>query len=232
MAAAFDDTTTKSAKTELESARAQIIELKAELELERKLRKKVESIAKRMEKNLIEERRSREAADRLCHELENRVSHQRMEIERIEREMDEERRMLRIAEVIREERVQMKLEDAKLFYEEKMKISEQNDQCRKTGEEDKPIKAAEESVCIEERKKCVSEPPENPHIKRGINGFVEFPRGLRAVGSNKTMELQKNRLKKRSTNDQHIEETSNQQTRFTIPWSAKRALLALINNRT
>lgn len=153
------------------------MELKAELELERKLRKNVESVAKRMAKELAEVRSSRKSAERLCDELEIRVSHHMEEIERIEKEMEEERRMTRIAEVIREERVQMKLEDARLFYEEKMIKLEQS--------EDKPIKVAE-SVCKEERKSRVSEPAENPHIKRGIKGFVEFPRWLRKVGSNKS----------------------------------------------
>lgn len=177
--------TTKSTKLELESARVEIIELTAELELERKMRKKMESLAKKMAKELAEERRIREEAERLCDELGIRVSHQKAEIEKMEREMDEERRTLRVAEVIREERVQMKLEDAKNFYEEKLISLEQNDQCSKA---------------IKERKRWVSE-PENPHIKRGIKGFVEFPRGVRSVGSsnksnrNYKLECQKAQLR-------------------------------------
>lgn len=185
-------------KAELEEARAQIIELKDELEFEHRLRKKMECLTKRMAKELDEEKRAREATERVCEELGNRVSCHKAEIDRIRREMDEERKMMRVAEVLREERVQMKLEDAKIFYEEKL---------LRSGNEEKPIKILEENVgeigegkswvlCENENSaggggfvspvRRVSPEPENPHIKRGIKGSVEFQRVVRALCSNKS----------------------------------------------
>jgi hypothetical protein len=231
-------------ESELEYAQAQIIELKTKLEYERKTRKKAESMNKRLAKELSEERRGREAMGRVCEELAKEISSDKTEISRMKREMEEERKMLRMAEVLREERVQMKLTEAKILFEEKLLELEESKE--KNQLEDNPLGTTnasasdafssfsgkfKQSACndnsgIDSRestsfvssekssacndanadadaivlglKSCnidkggvsfmtnqrkASPEPENPHIKRGIKGFVEFPRVVRAIGS-------------------------------------------------
>lgn len=207
-------------ESELDIARAQIIELKAELEFERKARKKVESMNKRLAKELNEERKGREAIGRVCEELAKEISSDKAEISWMKREIEEERKMLRMAEVLREERVQMKLADAKFLLEEKllelevtkqtqgerpvskMECIDQEDNGRGittsspaaiscTGDSGKLSSGDQKQTCndcnavvssIAIQRKASSE-TENPHIKRGIKGFVEFPRVVRAIGS-------------------------------------------------
>ncbi|XP_059292920.1 uncharacterized protein LOC132046339 [Lycium ferocissimum] len=72
------------------------------------------------------ERKSRELLEDVCNELVKEIEEDKAEIEALENEgarlgeeVEEERRMLQLAEVWREERVQMKLIDAKLILEEK-----------------------------------------------------------------------------------------------------------------
>ncbi|KAJ4837628.1 hypothetical protein Tsubulata_026468 [Turnera subulata] len=236
-------------ETELEIARTQIMELKAELEYERKARKKVETMNKRLAKELAEERRGREALERVCDELAREVSSNKAELDLLKREMEEERKMLRMAEVLREERVQMKLTEAKILFEEKLLQLEGNKQKNEAAttldnhssskreqkdEEDKAPDTATPKVAataifsgkftrlvfsekscddtnsgtdtresitrvvLGEKSSCsdnissassigiqrkASPEPENPHIKRGIKGFVEFPKVVRAIGS-------------------------------------------------
>ncbi|KAF9689151.1 hypothetical protein SADUNF_Sadunf01G0061700 [Salix dunnii] len=230
--------------TELDFSRAEILELKAELEHERKARKKVETMNKRLAKELAEERRGREALERVCEELAREISSDKEEIDHMKREMNEERKMLRMAEVLREERVQMKLAEAKMFFEEKLleligtttqtelhqnsaSMMEQKYQEDKEAEISTPFRAAatlssklnrlvlSEKSCYDNsgadskestrvilssemssfndktrsissmviQRSRASPEPENPHIKRGIKGFVEFPRVIRAIGS-------------------------------------------------
>ncbi|KAB5573389.1 hypothetical protein DKX38_000583 [Salix brachista] len=229
--------------TELDFSRAQILELKAELEHERRARKKVETMNKRLAKELAEERRGREALERVCEELAREISSDKEEIDHMKREMNEERKMLRMAEVLREERVQMKLAEAKMFFEEKLleligtttqtevhqnsaSRLEQKYQEDKEAEISTPFRAAailssklnrlvlSEKSCYDNsgadskesarvilsempsfndktrsissmviQRSRASPEPENPHIKRGIKGFVEFPRVIRAIGS-------------------------------------------------
>ncbi|KAJ0104636.1 hypothetical protein Patl1_17402 [Pistacia atlantica] len=169
-------------ETELDIARAQIIELKAELDYERKARKKVESLNKRLAKELAEERRGREAMETVCEELAREISSDKEEIDRMKRDMEEERKMLRMAEVLREERVQMKLSDAKMLLEEKLIELEETKRDKIPG----LISRASSSSGNLSGKFSSEEPSteaENPHIKRGIKGFVEFPRVVRAIGS-------------------------------------------------
>ncbi|XVF53175.1 hypothetical protein PTKIN_Ptkin05aG0079300 [Pterospermum kingtungense] len=106
--------------SEFDISRAQIIDLKAELEYERKARKKAESVNKKLARQLGEERRAREALERVCEELAREISLHKSELDRIKREFEEERKMLRMAEVLREERVQMKMSEAKILFEEKL----------------------------------------------------------------------------------------------------------------
>ena len=195
--------------SELDIARAQIIELKAELEFERKARKKVESMNKRLAKELNEERRGREAMERVCEELAKEISSDKAEISWMKREIEEERKMLRMAEVLREERVQMKLAEAKFLLEEKLlelevtkqtQLSQEDNRrgIRTTsapaaiccGESARLFSSDQKIICNDsnavptmEIQRRASPETENPHIKRGIRGFVEFPKVVRAIGS-------------------------------------------------
>ncbi|XP_042506601.1 protein BRANCHLESS TRICHOME [Macadamia integrifolia] len=220
--------------SELINVRAQIAELRSELELERKARKKVESMNKRLAKELLEERRGREAVERVCEELAKEMELDKAEINRVRREMEEERRMLRMAEVLREERVQMKLTEAKILFEEKLLELEldftkpkRSFQFRspspspvdeaKTEEEESSNRTRKEvatsitspgcgsylknshisnstklscfdnvggrsTSTVNQNHRKASPEVENPHIQRGIKGFVEFPRVVRAIG--------------------------------------------------
>ncbi|XP_075517906.1 protein BRANCHLESS TRICHOME-like [Primulina tabacum] len=197
-------------ESELEMAKAQINELKGELECERKELKKMESLNKRLAKELSEERKGRESLERVCGELAKEISSDKGEIVRLKKGIEEERKMLRLAEVIREERVQMKLAEAKILLEEKFTELEV---AKKMGAEPSLSSSSEakQEAGIDNQETHVhtmaviqkrsSPEAENPHIKRGIKGFVEFPRVVRAIGrrsskhlSNK-LECQKAQLK-------------------------------------
>ncbi|KAL2547573.1 Protein BRANCHLESS TRICHOME [Forsythia ovata] len=211
-------------ESELQVARGQIVRLKAELECEHKARKKMESLNKRLARELSEERKGREALERVCQDLAKEISFEKAEFDSMKKEMEEERKMLRVSEVIREERVQMKLTEAKFLLEEKLleledtkTIQIESSSFKKEGKNqendidhhqittasgvtnrglktldklrfvlaDKPGCSNTEnngklhSMVIQRR---ASPEPENPHIKRGIKGFVEFPKVVRAIG--------------------------------------------------
>ncbi|KAJ4777677.1 Protein BRANCHLESS TRICHOME [Rhynchospora pubera] len=150
--------------------------LKAELEYERKMRRKVESLNQVMLMELAEERKAREEAE------------QRYKL--LEGEVEEERRMLRIAELWREERVQVKLSEAKLLMEEKMReITELiylEEAVRKAEEVGPTEQGGHEEGRISQQKKEA----ENPHIKRGIKGFVEFPKAIRVQAKEPRIDLE------------------------------------------
>ncbi|KAA8525086.1 hypothetical protein F0562_007050 [Nyssa sinensis] len=134
----------------------------------------------------------------------------------MKKEMEEERKMLRMAEVLREERVQMKLKEAKLLLEQKIlelevtkqtQIEPSNSKMDPKNQIEAASTASDSDGISGEAKRCVvgeksacnsdnnvivhsmavqrkaSPEPENPHIRRGIKGFVEFPRVARAIGS-------------------------------------------------
>ncbi|KAM0046313.1 putative protein BRANCHLESS TRICHOME [Helianthus debilis subsp. tardiflorus] len=174
-------------ESELDTAKAQIMELKAQLEYERKARKKVEFLNKKLAKEVCGEKKEREAMEKVCEQLAGELASSKSETSRLKMEMEEERKMLRVAEVLREERVQMKLSEAKFILEEKlseleirkMTHNKNNDQEQEEPENRNVISG--NSMKLQGRK--VSLEPENPHIKRGIRGFVEFPRVVRAIGS-------------------------------------------------
>lgn len=84
------------------------------------------SSAKQQTQSYEMERKARELMEDACSELTREVEEDQAEVEllrreclRMREEMEEERRMLQMAEVWREERVQMKLSDAKLALENK-----------------------------------------------------------------------------------------------------------------
>ncbi|KAI3822074.1 hypothetical protein L1987_09655 [Smallanthus sonchifolius] len=173
--------------SELETAKAQIMELKAQLEYERKERKRAESLNKKLTKKVLGERKEREALEKVCEELAGELTSSKSDISRLKMEMEEERKMLRVAEVLREERVQMKLSEAKIILEEKIseleitKMTLKNDDQEQEGIDQSRNVVSRNSMKLQGRKASLE--PENPHIKRGIRGFVEFPRVVRAIGS-------------------------------------------------
>jgi hypothetical protein len=114
--------------------------MKDELEEERKVRRRLEISNRKMTKDLVEanmatakalheleaERKNRQLMEDVCDELAREIGDDKQEREELKREservrdeLEEERRMLQLAEVWREERVQMKLSEAKVALEEK-----------------------------------------------------------------------------------------------------------------
>ncbi|KAI4308011.1 hypothetical protein L6164_031130 [Bauhinia variegata] len=125
---------------EHEKIRAYIDDVKTELNRERKNRQRIEIVnsklvneladaklsAKRYMQDYEKERKARELIEEVCDELAKEIGEDKAEVEALKREsmklreeVEEERKMLQMAEVWREERVQMKLVDAKVALEEK-----------------------------------------------------------------------------------------------------------------
>ncbi|KAJ0044626.1 hypothetical protein Pint_04149 [Pistacia integerrima] len=117
-----------------------IDDLKGELNRERKNRQRVEIVnskfvneladakfaAKRYMQDYEKERKARELIEEVCDELAKEIGEDKSEVEALKRdsmklreEAEDERKMLQMAEVWHEERVQMKLVDAKGPLEEK-----------------------------------------------------------------------------------------------------------------
>ncbi|XP_057455943.1 uncharacterized protein At5g41620-like [Lotus japonicus] len=116
-----------------------------ELKVEKKLRRQTErlnkKIAKEManvkashlkaSKELEREKRAKEILEQICDELANGIGEDRAQVEELKREsakvreeVEKEREMLQLADVLREERVQMKLSEAKYQFEEKNDVLE------------------------------------------------------------------------------------------------------------
>ncbi|XP_042407758.1 uncharacterized protein LOC121997427 [Zingiber officinale] len=125
---------------EHEKVRAVIEAMKADLDRERKKRQRIEIVhsklvnelaeAKMTAKKLLQdyenECKARVLVEEVCDELAKEIGEDKAEIEalkvevmKMREEVEEEKRMLQMAEVWREERVQMKLMDAKLTLGEK-----------------------------------------------------------------------------------------------------------------
>ncbi|KAI3466247.1 hypothetical protein Pfo_022910 [Paulownia fortunei] len=125
---------------EHEKIRAIIDDIKADLSREKKNRQRLEIVnsklvneladaklsAKRYLQEYEKERKARELLEEVCDELAKEIGEDKAEVEALKREsmklreeVEEERKMLQMAEVWREERVQMKLVDAKVMLEEK-----------------------------------------------------------------------------------------------------------------
>ncbi|XP_054818001.1 uncharacterized protein LOC129317676 [Prosopis cineraria] len=124
---------------EHEKIRVYIDDIKAELTRERKSRQRTEIVNSRLVNELADaklsikrymqdyenERRDRILIEKVCGELVNEIGEDKAEVEALKRESMklreevEEKKMLQMAEVWREERVQMKLKDAKVALEEK-----------------------------------------------------------------------------------------------------------------
>ncbi|KAL5223759.1 hypothetical protein ABZP36_010398 [Zizania latifolia] len=188
---------TVSSATERELCARRVRELRAELELERRMRRKAEALNEVLAAELVEERRRSGAAEAECRRLREDVGDMRAEVERALEEIDEERRMLHVAELWREERVQMKLADAKAAMEERLReiagaeltssaaaaIADGNKTSSSptTCKSSPTVQHAQQSQAASgqlHRREVTG--GENPHISRGIKGFVEFPRAVRA----------------------------------------------------
>ncbi|XP_021720534.1 centrosomal protein of 83 kDa-like isoform X2 [Chenopodium quinoa] len=125
---------------EQERIREAVSSLARELEIERKLRRQAERLNKKLGmeladtkahfstalKELDSEKRAREILEQTCDELARGIGEERVEVEELKREsakareeVEKERQMLQLADVLREERVQMKLSEARYEYEEK-----------------------------------------------------------------------------------------------------------------
>ncbi|XP_073016673.1 uncharacterized protein [Primulina eburnea] len=125
---------------EHEKIRAIIEDMKADLSVEKKNRQRLEMVnsklvnglsdakllAKRYKHAYEKEQEARELIEEVCNELAKEIGDDRAEVEtakmeslKLQEEVEEERKMLQMAEVWREERVQMKLVDAKVMLEEK-----------------------------------------------------------------------------------------------------------------
>ncbi|CAL0329018.1 unnamed protein product [Lupinus luteus] len=115
-----------------------------ELEVEKKLRRQTERLNKKIAKEMANvkashlkaseelqrEKRAKEIMEQICDELargigEDRAQAQELKIESAKvREVEKEREMLQLADVLREERVQMKFPEAKYQFEEKNAVLE------------------------------------------------------------------------------------------------------------
>ncbi|KAL5808707.1 hypothetical protein ACOSQ3_029398 [Xanthoceras sorbifolium] len=119
---------------------AAIESIAGELEVEKKLRRRFESLNKKLGKELAEtkasllkavkelesEKRARVVIEQVCDELARDVDVDDAEVEELKREsaivceeVEKEREMMQLADVLREERAQMKLSEAKHQLEEK-----------------------------------------------------------------------------------------------------------------
>lgn len=125
---------------ERERIRESISSIAAELEVEKKLRRQSERLNKKLGKELADtkahlskalkelesEKRARDILEQVCDELASGIGEDRAEVEvmkreseKVREEVEKEREMLHLADVLREERVQMKLSEAKYHFEEK-----------------------------------------------------------------------------------------------------------------
>ncbi|KAL6905342.1 hypothetical protein ACP4OV_002943 [Aristida adscensionis] len=203
--------------SELELCVERIRELRAELEFERRMRRKAEAMGEALAAELAEERRRGEAAEAECRALREEAGAARAELGRALDEVEEERRMLRVAELWREERVQMKLADARAAMEEKLREVDDALAAAAAAELHASAVSVNRSSCGSSSPVGKSSPTrslhghqspsrsqhghlhrreaaggENPHIRRGIKGFVEFPRAVRVRPREERVDLVSN----------------------------------------
>ncbi|XP_017981945.1 PREDICTED: uncharacterized protein At5g41620 [Theobroma cacao] len=132
-------------RKERERIRDAIACIAEELEVEKKLRRQTERLNKKLGKELADtkeslskatkelesEKRAKEILEQVCDELARGIGEDRATVEELKREsakvreeVEKEREMLQFADVLREERVQMKLSEAKYHFEEKNAVVE------------------------------------------------------------------------------------------------------------
>ncbi|GAA0149467.1 hypothetical protein LIER_08628 [Lithospermum erythrorhizon] len=195
---------------EHEKVRSVLDDLKSDLHRERKNRQRLEIVNSKLVNELSEaklsvkryvhdfekERRSRELIEEVCDELAKKISEDKAEIEdlkieqmRFREEVDEERKMLQMAEVWREDRVQMKLVDAKVILEDKFSqmnllISNLESFLRLKGmdlgaeeiRKAEMLRQAAGAVSIQEIREFTYEPPNLDDILEDVN-YCEFSEG-------------------------------------------------------
>ncbi|KAI4334201.1 hypothetical protein L6164_018920 [Bauhinia variegata] len=132
-------------RRERENVRNAIKHLAEELEAEKKLRRQTERFNKKIAKEMANikashlkvsrelerEKRAKEILEQISDELARGIGEDRAQVEELKREsakvreeVEKEREMLQLADVLREERVQMKLSEAKYQFEEKNAVLE------------------------------------------------------------------------------------------------------------
>ncbi|KAL3639965.1 hypothetical protein CASFOL_014933 [Castilleja foliolosa] len=195
---------------EHEKVRAIIDDMKSDLTREKKSRQRLEMVnsklvndladaklsAKRYMQEYEKERKARELIEEVCDELAKEISEDKAEAKALNREstrlveeVEEERKMLQMAEVWREERVQMKIVDAKVMLEEKYVqmneliagleslLGSRNSNSDSTSEE---IKKAEflvqvaRSVSMQDVRELTYEPPNPDDIFSVFGDVVNF----------------------------------------------------------
>ncbi|KAI4388362.1 hypothetical protein MLD38_000696 [Melastoma candidum] len=130
-------------RREHEKIRAFLDDMKSDLSQEKKNFQRLEIVnsklvnelagaklsMKRLMQEYEKERKTRALVEEVCDELAKEIGDDKSEVEalkkelmKLQEEVDEERKMLQMAEVWREERVQMKLVDAKVALEEKYSL--------------------------------------------------------------------------------------------------------------
>ncbi|KAK9093585.1 hypothetical protein Syun_028496 [Stephania yunnanensis] len=123
-----------------ERVRAAVETIAGDLEVEKKLRRRSESLNKKLGVELAEtkaalskvveelqsEKKARRIMEEVCDELSQgigddkaKVEEMKRESEKVREEVEKEREMLQLADLLREERLQMKLSEAKYQFEEK-----------------------------------------------------------------------------------------------------------------
>ncbi|CAH8353647.1 unnamed protein product [Eruca vesicaria subsp. sativa] len=151
---------------EHEKVRAIIDDMKDDINREKKARLKLESVNLKLVNELADsklavkrhmhdyqkEKKARELIEEVCDELAKEIEEDKAEIDalksesmNLQEEVDDERRMLQMAEVWREERVQMKLIDAKVALEEK--YSQMN---KLVGDMEAFLKSRNATTCVKE----------------------------------------------------------------------------------
>ncbi|RYQ97784.1 hypothetical protein Ahy_B08g093863 isoform B [Arachis hypogaea] len=132
-------------RRERERIREAITSIAQDLEVEKKLRRQTEKLNKKIaremagakasylkvSKDLEREKRAKEILQQVCDELAKGIGEDREQVEKLKREsakvrqeVEKEREMLQLADILREERVQMKLSEAKYQFEEKNALLE------------------------------------------------------------------------------------------------------------
>ncbi|KAK4744110.1 hypothetical protein SAY87_010422 [Trapa incisa] len=202
-------------RREHEKIRAFIDDMKSELNQERKSRQRMEIVnsklvdelaeaklsAKRFMQEYEKERKTREMVEEVCDELVKEMEDDKAELEALKKEsvkfrdeVEDERKMLQMAEVWREERVQMKLVDAKVALEEKysqmnyLVANLENFLCKlkssnpdlKELEEAELLRLAATSVNIQEVKEFHYE-PHNPDDIFAVLEEVNFAENEREI---------------------------------------------------
>lgn len=130
---------------EKEHVRSAIASVAGDLEVEKKMKRQTERLNKKLGMELADtkaklvstlkelecEKRAREILEQVCDELATGIGEDRAKVEELKRESDKvreeiekEREMLQLADALREERVQMKLSEAKYQFEEKNAVVE------------------------------------------------------------------------------------------------------------